>query len=374
VAGGERKTLLQLEGSAVWHPAYSPSGHIFFWRGPSNAGLWALPFSLRKLEVTGEPFLVVSGGRYPSVARDGTLSYVQGTSGQLQQLVWVNTSGKVEGVVGQAQYSMREPVVSPDGRQVAVMINEGEVWDIWLLDVARGTRTRLTFTPTLEWDPAWHPSGAQVAYWDAASRNIILQRSDGTGEKQELAKAAPDGGEPTFSRDGKILVFTIRDKDTKDDIWYVPLEEGRKPVLFLKTPAAENGAQISPDGRYLAYVSDDSGRSEVFLKKFPSGEGKWQLSVNGGIWPRWSGRGDKLFYREGTKMMEVPLTTQPSLTLGTPRIVFSGEALGVLMYEPIRYDVSPDGRRLLLVQSAGQGGQVSLVLVQNWQAEFEGKQ
>jgi len=374
LAGGERKTLLQLEGSVIWHPAYSPTGHILFWRGPSNAGLWALPFSLTKLVPTGEPFLVAAGGRYATAARDGTLCYVQGTGGQNQQLVWVNTSGKVEGVIGQPQYSMREPVVSPDGRQVAVMINESEVWDIWLLDLARGTRTRLTFTPTLEWDPAWHPSGTYVAYSDAASKAIVLQRSDGSGEKQELAKTAPDGGEPNITRDGKFLVYTIRDKDSKEDIWYVPLEGDRKPVLFLKTPAAENGAQVSPDGRYLAYVSDDSGRSEVFLKKFPSGEGKWQVSVNGGIWPRWSGRGEKLFYREGTKMMEVSLTTQPSLTLGTPRIVFSGEALGVLMYEPIRYDVSPDGRRLLLVQSAGQGGEASLVLVQNWQTEFQGKQ
>jgi len=373
VAGGERKTLLQLEGSVIWHPAYSPTGHILFWRGPSNAGLWALPFSLKKLEATGEPFLVVAGGRYATAARDGTLCYVQGTGGQNQQLVWVNASGKVEGVIGQPQYSMRHPVVSPDGRQVAVMINESEVWDIWLLDLSRGTRTRLTFTPSVEWEPTWHPSGTHVAYADAGSKTIVLQRSDGTGEKEVLAKLEPDGGEPSFTRDGKFLVFTLRGKETKEDIWYVPLEGERKPVPFLQTPATEGGAQVSPDGRFLAYVSEDSGRSEVFLKKFPSGEGKWQVSVNGGSWPRWNGRGDKLFYREGTKLMEVAVAAQPSLTLSTPRQLFSGEALGLLMYEPIRYDVAADGRRFLMVQNAGQGGEASLVVVQNWIAEFGGR-
>ena len=373
VAGGERKTLLQLEGSVIWHPAYSPTGHILFWRGPSNAGLWALPFSLKKLEATGEPFLVVAGGRYATAARDGTLCYVQGTGGQNQQLVWVNASGKVEGVIGQPQYSMRHPVVSPDGRQVAVMINESEVWDIWLLDLSRGTRTRLTFTPSVEWEPTWHPSGTHVAYADAGSKTIVLQRSDGTGEKEVLAKLEPDGGEPSFTRDGKFLVFTLRGKETKEDIWYVPLEGERKPVPFLQTPATEGGAQVSPDGRFLAYVSEDSGRSEVFLKKFPSGEGKWQVSVNGGSWPRWNGRGDKLFYREGTKLMEVAVAAQPSLTLSTPRALISGEELGLLMYEPIRYDVAADGRRFLMVQNAGQGGEASLVVVQNWIAEFGGR-
>ena len=187
-----------------------------------------------------------------------------------------------------------------------------------------------------------------------------------------------------ISRDGKFLVYTALGEKTTMDLWYLPLapEKGgapgagpANPVVFLQTPASERHPAFSPDGHYLAYVSDESGRDEVYLKQFPGGEGKWQVSVNGGHWPRWSTSSDRLFYVEDNFMLEVPVQTRPSLSLGNPRRLFSGQSTGTLVSGGFfGYAVSRDGQRFLMVRNAGEEGtKVSLTVVQNWFAEFKEK-
>lgn len=369
---GKRKVLQQHDSQAIWYPAYSPSGHILYWRGAPSPGVWAVPFSLSRLEVTGEPFLVAAGANYPSISRDGTLVFVQGAASGRQQLVWVNRSGKVEAAIGQPRVEIFDPAISPDSRRVVAMANEGDAWDLWLFDSERGTATRLTFGSPREWNPAWTPDGKQIGYWETQSLKILLQPADGTGEKKVLAEGIHEGGEPHFSADGHYMVYSVREEKTLTDLWYRRLDGKGEAAIVLQTSAREEQPRISPDGGYVAYVSDESGRLEVYLKLFPGGEGKWQVSVNGGTWPRWSRSGKKLFYREGDSLMEVAINIQPALALGTPQKLLSVEARGIEMTEPFRYDVAGEGERFVFVQNVEQeGNRGGLVVVENWFAEFK---
>jgi len=363
---GQRKTLLQLPGQTIWRPVYSPSGHILYRRQPSNAGLWALPFSLSTLEPAGDPFLVAPEGNTPSVSSDGTLVYVPGTGSGLEQLVWLDRRGEVQGAIGQPQEGMIFVSLSPDGTRVAVTAHENENFDIWVHDVARATKTRLSFDPGGEFNPAWSPRGDRIAYVSDAS-GLMIQAADGTGEARALVEYARN---PSFSPDGETIIYERAARDTSNDIWFRSADGEGEETLYLQTKADEWGPRISPDGRYVAYVSDESGREEVYLKRFPSGDGKWQASVNGGTWPVWSRDGGELIYRWQDTMMAVSVKTEPSLTLGTPEELFSVDRTRVRL-RPRRFDVAPDRQRLMAVQSLeDDSDQASIQVILNWSAEF----
>jgi serine/threonine protein kinase/dipeptidyl aminopeptidase/acylaminoacyl peptidase len=377
LTGKDKKVLLQLEGQTLGEPVYSPTGHILYQRNPANAGVWALPFSLPKLKVTGEPFLVAPNGDYPSASAEGTLAYVQGSGTRLTQLAWVNRSGQVLGPIGRPQQQDPFPALSPDGRRVAIEVRENEGEDIWIHDAVRGTMTRLTFDPAPENRPAWSPTGDRIVYHLGSDRNnltLAIKPADGTGQAQTLVK----GLEPSFTPDGKGVVYTGVAEDDSLDLWYLPLEGEKKPRLVVSDPNDQEWPRVSPDGRYVAYVSYESGDAEVYLKPFPSGEGKWQVSVNGGNWPHWSRRGDKLYYVEGNDLMEVDVSTRASLTLGTPQRLFTRQGSGVPLPFgwPDGFDVAPDGDRFVLLQGADRdsnAGPAGITMVQNWFAEFKDK-
>jgi Tol biopolymer transport system component len=379
-SNGKKKILLQLEGQSIWNPVYSRTGHILYRRQPINAGIWALPFLLAKLEVTGEPFLVAPNAENPSVAADGTLLYEQGTGGGSTQLVWVDRNGKVVGNIGQPQPRQAFPALSPDGKRVAVSADEGDNTDIWIHDAARNTKTRLTFDPVSETAPAWSARGDQIAYQTSVAQGgfaVVGKAADGTGEAKELAKP---GNVPSFSPDGKFIVYSALGSETDADLFYVPLAGDRKPVPFLQTKARETSPQVSPDGRYVVYQSNESGVEEVYIKLFPSGEGKWQVSVHGGNWPRWNRKGDRLYYVEGNALMEVEVTAHPALSLGTPKKLFSHQPSGVAKAYgwPDSFDVTGDGQKFVLVQPVaqerGKGREPAITVVENWFAEFKEKE
>jgi len=369
-SGGKRSVLLRLEGTAIWEAAYSPTGHILFGRAGANAGVWALPFSLSSLKATGEPFLVLAGAGSPSVSREGTLSCLRvGGSGQ-QHLVWVGRDGKVEPAGGQPQPLIAVPMLSPDGTRAAVGSNENQNVDVWIHDLKRNTRTRLTFDPGADMAAVWSPKGNQIIYVNQSRRMILAKASDGTGNPEELT----EGDQPSVSGNGSALAFVRQGKDTGADIWYMPLAGERKPISLLATAADEIQPHISPDGRYLAYVSNESGKDETYLTHFPSGQGKWQVSVNLGLGPRWSRKGDKLFYRNGSnELMEVDVSLGAAApVLGDPHKLFAAEVAGVLFGGPFQYDVSLDGRRFLMTQTVGQENKnTRITVIQSWAAEFQ---
>ena len=297
---GRREVL----APGTW-PVYSPTGHIVYevMTVARNSGtLWALPFSLETLTTTGEPFPVAENAQIPSVARDGTLVYVQTSGVGREQLVWKDRKGLKAGVIGQAQDLMIAPNLSPDGKRVAVWGIENNNSDIWIHDDARGLKTRLTFHPAREDRPIWSPKGDEIAF--ASLRNgtadVFTKAADGSGEPQPVVATPAAEFVIDWSRDGKYLALVRM--DPSPDIWYVERKDDKTwgaPAPFVESPFDDREPTFSPDGRWLAYVTDESGRYEVYVQRFPEGGGKRQVSANGGIQPWWRGDGKELFYVEG---------------------------------------------------------------------------
>ncbi len=369
-------------------PVYSQSGHLVY--GPefvSGTGLSALPFSLETLEPTGEAFPIDTGGHWATVSRDGTLAYVDQTGGGstgIRTLVWRDRAGELLETVGQPQPSVFVPAISPDGQRIAVASAESGNPDIWVHDLIRSTKTRLTFDSAPERMPTWSPSGDKIAYWLQGDEGSSLRSTaaDGTGEPVVLVEAAPPLPNPSWSRDGRYLVYQESNTETGYDIRYVEMGtdgDASEPVAFLATPASERAPKLSPDGRFVAYMSNESGRNEIYVRPFPEGSGRRQASVNGGTRPRWSRDGTGLFYVQGNNaLMAVSVSTAQGVTLGQPQQLFESPDLRSNNSSPT-YDVSADGQRFVTLapvqdDEEAEATRPSIRIVQNWYEEFRDRQ
>ena len=259
------------------------------------------------MQAAGEAFPISENGRGPTVAADQTLVYLDGTGSGLQrrQLVWLDRRGEKTGEIGQAREGIGSPALSPDGRLVAVAVTESSNLDVWVYDIERGVRTRLSTAAERDTRPVWSPSGEQVAFTSNRARNndIFLRQADGSGEEKALASTSLHEDLSDWSRDGKYLLYQLNDPETGSDLWYLERKEdggGWEPRPFLQTPFSERAPRFSPDGRYVAYVSNESGQNEVYVQPFPEGGRKVTVSNNGGTKVRWSRDGNELFYVEGT--------------------------------------------------------------------------
>jgi serine/threonine protein kinase len=361
----QRKDLLVLEGDALQSVAYSPTGHLLFHRGTGAPGLWAIPFDLDALEVSGEPFMVAPDSRFPSIAADGTLLMVYGVSEPPTELVRVDRRGFVEWASGHHQSDIEWPVVSPDGKKVAVMAVESNNRDVWVYDLERSTKTRLTFSTTYERPGDWSSNGSQILV-EITDRGALALIAAGGGEPETVT----DGLFPDWSADGRVLVYSrFNQEDYSYDIYRLTLDEA-DPEPVLSSPANELFPHLSPDGKLLAYQSDESGRFEVYASSFPEGSGRWQVSSSGGVWPQWSADGTELFFIADGRLTTVPVLGSSPLTLGSPEALFSPQDLGVppdALVAP-----SPDGRGFYLARAVDERANRSgLVLVQNWSSGFE---
>jgi serine/threonine protein kinase len=375
-AEGERKELLRLDGQTLESPTYSSTGHLLFGRQPDNPGVWAVAFDVEQLEVTGELFLAAADASWPSVAADGTLAYISGTSLlPPAQLVWFDREGRELGPIGQAGPFWPRFKISPDGRRIVAPAGDmGEV-DQWIIDIERGTQTRLTFGEGVETNATWTRDGSRVAYRGnfGENRGIVIQLADGTREPELLVETGAPGD---FSPDGDRLLYTAYGETTKRDLWLIDLVGGAEPVPYLRTDAEETAARIDPTGRFVAHMSDESGRQEIYIRSFPDAGGKWQVSVNGGFWPVWNPRGGELFFADDRRVMVVDVETEPSLRLGAPRPLFalpgSGRTIGSW---PDYFAVAPDGERFVVLRSASSEAEdarpPSVVVVDSWLSEFE---
>jgi Tol biopolymer transport system component len=374
---GQRKVLLELPGQQIWRPIYISSGHILFRRAGNNPGIWALPFSLARRAATGPAFIVEPDATDPSVSQDGTLAFLGGGGGGLAQFQFFTRDGRATPLEGAPLQMDRRPALSPDGRRIAYSQTTGEHSDLWVLDVDRGTRTRLSFEPGDEWFASWSPDGQQVVYQampPAATSpdqmRVLMRRVDGAGAVDTLGAGV--GG--NFTPDGRSVTFS-QIHPGHWDIQVVAIDGDRKPTLFLASGAWLFDARVSPDGRLISYMSNESGDFQVYLKRFPSGEGKWQVSTAGGEWARWNGRGDRLDYVQGTDVMEVTVGGTDSPILGTPQRLFSTGALGSPNSRWLpAVDVTSDGQRFLAtLQATTTTHARGVTVVQNWFSAFAGK-
>jgi Tol biopolymer transport system component len=344
----------------------------------NEATLFAAPFDLEKREFARTPAPVIQGiaaasGAQYDVSDNGTLVYVEGGTGtQKYELVRTDRRGAATSLTGDLQ-TFVEPRFSPDGRHLAVQILTGPTSDSWVYDLERGTATRLTFNPGNDAVPVWSPDGASIVFSSdkEGAASLYRKQADGSGDEERLTTAA--GGAQwvsSWSPDGRFLLYTEVNTPTGNDIVYLPLDGDRKPVPFLATEFSEAEGAFSPDGRWVAYQSEDSARSEVFVRPFPPRGGKWQISVDGGTHPRWSKSGKELFFRNGNSVMVVEVDiTGDALRAATPVKLFEGPfqqaTIGGSTYAD--WDVSPDGQSFVLLRGENRLAVPDhVVIVLNW--------
>ncbi len=348
----------------------------------SGGTLLAQPFDLRRLETTGEAVPLAEqlgsyiGFGYFAASDNGILAYRDGASGGTTQLGWFDRQGKRLGVVGTA-HNYRGPAslaLSPDGTRVAAARTDGNNFDIWLTAFSRASDTRFTFDPASDLNPVWSPDGNRIAFSSdrAGQFDLYQNASNGAGQDQLLFKSDHVKVVEDWSRDGRFLLYYDVDPKTKSDLWVLPMDGassgekqgGRKPVPFLRTDFDEQNAKFSPDGHWVAYQSDESGRNEIYVRPFPAadGGGKWTVSQGGGTQPRWRGDSKELFYlAPDGNVMAVPVSTSvDGFQPGTLAALFKGPP------NADGWDVSADGKRFLFPVPAGESAQAPFTIVQNW--------
>jgi len=353
-------------------------------------------FDLRRLELAGEavPIAQGMGGGAPrafSASMTGVLAYgtgeFNGSAGSITQLTWFDRSGKPLEIVGEPGL-YNTVALSRDGTRAAVSRQAAPgpggrpPADIWVYDFARGgIRTRLTTGPAVNWLATCSPDGSRIIFSsdrDGRVHNLYQRIASGAGSEDLLAKSNEDQSAQDWSRDGRFLLYSVavgglsNRPTTSHDLWFLPLMPGnpddRKPKIYLKTEFNENQGQFSPDGRFVAYVSDSSGRDEIYVQPFPrASDDKWTVSQGGGVAPRWSGNGKELFYISAdSKMMAVDVTTNPKFKRGIPKALFQAPISGgANARHVIRYDVTADGKKFL-INSAAAEGPSPITVVLNW--------
>ncbi|HYT69255.1 MAG TPA: protein kinase [Vicinamibacterales bacterium] len=379
---GTSKTLIEKAMSAT----YSSSGHIVFARAGK---LMAVPFDVRRREVTGAAFEVQDGVMMSrntgaadySLSKRGDLAYVPGgAEGGRRTLVWVDRSGKTE-PLPLAPASYLYPRISPDGRTLAVEI-EGPNHDFYLYDFERTVLSKIT-TDGLSHDPVWSPDGARLAFrsWQAGGMTMWWMRTDRSGSPQRLDPSGTRQSPVSFSPDGKFLAFDQKDPETREDAWVLPLDGG-KPQRVAQTKFGEGSMKFSPDGRWVAYSSNESGRPEIYVQAFPGPGMKLQISNGGGTDPVWRRSGGELYYRAESKMMVVSVTTSPQFKASAPKQLWegaysqgTGSSCGMPGVSSSNYDVSADGQRFLMVRDDDESAVATkIVVVLNWVQQLKAKE
>ena len=362
-------------------PRYLPSGYLVY--AQMGGSLMAVSFDARSRMVTGAPVPVEEGVPASSLANGatqygvsdtGSLIFVSGgTEATQRKLVWVDRKG-VEQTLPAPPRPYRYPRLSPDGQRVGASIEEAGGGQIWLYDLRRDTLTRWTFEGTNNLIGAWTPDGARIVFRSNKDGlpNLYWQRGDGGGGLERLTTGEYSQNPNSWSPNGQVLAFVQINPQTGYDIWMLRVGD-RKTQPFLQTPSAESAPRFSPDGSWLAYTSDESGRTEVYVQPYPGPGGKWQISTDGGTEPVWNPDGRELFYRSGDKMMVVDVATQASFSAGKPKFLFAGQYLPTPATFP-NYDVAADGQRFLMVKALGESeapAQINVVL--NWSEELRQK-
>jgi Tol biopolymer transport system component len=372
-------------GDNAW---YLPTKHIVY--ALANT-LCAVPFHLDTFQIAGRPVQMIEGvfrgsALYPpifAVSDAGTLIYLPETTGAAATgriLAWVDMKGKEE-LLAAPPNAYSDPKISPDGKRIALSIATSSNTNIWIWDLVREALTRLTFDASLDAAPLWTRDGKRIFFASirGGTYGVYWKASDGAGDVEQLGGVPAIGNlfPQTWSGDGNSLI--LMQYITGTDIGAVSMEGERKWRLLLKEKYNEYNAQISPDAKWMAYTSDESGLREVFACPFPDVEsgGRWQVSTGGGDCPLWSPDGRDLFYRNGDATMSVDVETDPAFKPGKPEALFRGA-----YYNPgtgiAFWDISPDGKRFLMIKqpastdaASAAGSPRKINVVVNWTQELK---
>lgn len=378
----ENKFLLNTNQLAIYAPATASgaTGHLLFIREKT---LVAQPFDPVRLQLSGAPLVVAEnvlnfpgeGGPSAyasfSVSTNGHLSFQTGQE-SVTQMGWFDRAGKSLASVGSPGDS-HEPALSPDGKRIVFGRRENQSQDLWMLDTGRGTTTRFTFDQGVDVCPLWSPDGSRIVFSVARGGKFALYQkvSSGAGSDEVLLQTDSNSFPDDWLRmeDGReFILYESEEQLARFGLYILPLFGDRKPYPFLNTEFNETHAQFSPDGRWVAYVSDESGRAEVYVQSFPVSGGKWQVSTAGGDQPQWRGDGKELFYiAADKKLMAVPLTPGASFEHGAPVSLFATRVPTTSHTDDRNsYIPSPDGQRFFVINLVEEGHTQPINLVLNW--------
>jgi len=371
--GPEVKVLVQGLQSSVAYAA--AGGYLLYVR---ERTLVAQPFDPDRLRFTGEPVPVAQavdpigegspGTAYAFFAAGGsTLAYRAGVR-VISQPTWFDRGGRELGRAGPPG-DFDEPALSPDGKDVALDRNDEHLTSaVWRLDLERGALSRLSFGAGSALAPAWSPDGSRVAYTCSQLRSLCLRAASGAGNEEvvltsDAAKLVDD-----WSPDGRSLLYEEVSRKTTTDLWLLPLAGERKPALYLQTPFDETHARFSPDGRFVAYTSNESGRDEVYVQTFPAAGGKWQISTDGGDQAQWRADGKELFFIGlDRKLRAVAVKTEHGFEPGIQQVLFAARTtVPAALASRASYAVSGDGRRFLVDEIVSDGGRIPIAVVLDW--------
>jgi Tol biopolymer transport system component/tRNA A-37 threonylcarbamoyl transferase component Bud32 len=361
-----RREILKTASRVV----YAPPGYLLFVR---ERTLLAQPFDPVKGELRGEPVALGEGLGVSavglasfSVSDDGHLAFRAGATDQ-RKLLWVDRAGRETPVI-EAPAEYRDAQLSPDGRRLAydLLQNDGP-GDIWIRDLERGVSSRFTFDDAAEErNPVWSPDGRRVVYSSARkAMDLLIKDASGVREAELLLESSQSKFATDWSRDGRHILYASTTPDGTFDLWALPTTGDRKPIAIASTPFHETGGSLSPDGRLVAYNSNQSGRHEVYVQDFPEPQERWQISSGGGAEPYWRADGRELYFRSlDGKVQAVPVSTTPRFAAGTPEPLFQGRFPGIATRG--RFEPAPDGQRFLVLYSMSRETLTPTTVVLNW--------
>jgi Tol biopolymer transport system component len=358
--------------------AYAAPGFVFFRR---ERHLVAQPFDARSLRVTGEPVVVAeniqyfpqTSGALFSVSENGLLIYQVESTSVLSRLLWLDRSGREIGSLGTVG-DQANPRISPDGKRVALDITDhqsGNV-DVWIYPSAGGVATRFTSHPAIDAGPVWSPDGQRVAFtsFQRGHPDIYRKSSSGAGRDELILASSRTKYVADWSPDGRLILLRAVDETTNLELWVVPVDGDGKAVPFIKKTFGVNQGQFSPDGRWVAYASNESGKWEIAVAPFPGPGGNWKVSTAGGTEPRWRRDGKELYYlAPDGKLMAVEVKAGETFDAGAAKPLFP-----IRRREPVSaadlfsYDVSADGQRFLVNTDAEEATSAPLTAIVNWTA------
>lgn len=374
--------ILPDDTNPVYVPLLSPgnNGYLIFRRKET---LMAQPFDPHDLKLSGEMFpiaeqvgtVVNTGNAAFSASANGELAYRFGNLFENRQFVWMDRTGKQIGAATKSA-SMAGGALSPDEKEIVLALGPDPVTlDLWLQDVSRGVLSRFTFGPDRSALPVWSPDSGRIAYTavSGAVFSIYQKPVNGTGAAELLKSGGINVFASDWSPDGRFIVYSEFAEKTNNDLWLLPLSGDHKPVPYLQTQFNEEDGHFSPDGRWVAYMSDESGHFEIYVQPFPATGPKWQISSAGGRFPRWSHDGRELFYvAADQKLMAVTVKpgggSAPSFEAGAPQPLF--DILSIPTAFRFSYQPAADGRRFLVDVPSGGGAGITtpITMILNWAA------
>jgi serine/threonine protein kinase/Tol biopolymer transport system component len=367
---GKENTIVELNTQSQVLAALP--GYLLFGRENS---LLAQAFDMNKLQITGEAFPIAqqvqlylnTGNAIFSVSQNGVLAYQQSSTPSISQLKWFDRNGKEISTLGPPG-DYEDPDLSPDGKKVAINSINSQIGstNIWYFDVLQNKQTRFTFSASFDHHAVWTPDQTKIVY-DSQRRgraNLYVKSLSGTGSEELLLESDEEKTPTCYSSDGRYLVYQSSNLKTKSDLWLLQFFGDRKPIPLIRTENNEVGGQISPDNKWLAYTSDESGKWEIYVTSFPKVSGKRQISTSGGTQPRWRADGKELFYLStDRKLMSVEIKEGERFEEGEPKPLFATQSRYT---GNVAYDISADGKLFLINTIISNVQSPPLAVVLNW--------